>query len=286
MGHSDEAPMSSQRSDAAQSATVDAAAEAPLTPLATTVTHDAQSGRKRIEVDLAQLRRHGLLAAPAEQRRLTDQYRTIKRPLLRNARPGAVATVPRGNLLMVASALASEGKTFTSVNLSLSIALEKDWTVLLVDGDCSKPQLTRLFSAEDEPGLIDLLRDPTLGLDAVVMDTNIPHLSFLPAGSRDPSAPELLASRRMSELCEELAKETGRMFLFDSSPLLLTTEAEVLATQVGQIAVVVRADKTPRQAVLDALAKLDAHKAIACILNQADRAEAELAYGAYQSYGE
>jgi Mrp family chromosome partitioning ATPase len=74
----------------------------------------------------------------------------------------------------------------------------------------------------------------------------------------------------MDDLCAALAVAgTDRMIVFDSSPLLLTSEAVALATHVGQIALVVRASETPRPAVLAALDKLDSEKAIGLILNRA-----------------
>jgi protein-tyrosine kinase len=255
------------------------------TRLASVVAHEQHYGGKSIHFDTAQLRANGLLAPDSDERRLAEQYRIIKRPLLRNAEPDREPAVSRGNLLMVASALAAEGKTFTCVNLCLSIAREKDWSVVLVDGDSVKPHLTRLFSAEGEPGLIDLLRGTGLTFDSVVMKTDVPGLSLLPAGSRDPHAAELLASRRMDELCNELARAQDRIIIFDSSPLLLTSEAVIIASQVGQIALVVRANSTPRQAVLAAMEKLDADKPVACILNRTYGVDG-LEYGQYSGYGE
>jgi exopolysaccharide/PEP-CTERM locus tyrosine autokinase len=260
----------------------------PATRLAAVVPAEHEYSGHRIVVDSAQLRASGLLAPNSEERRLAEQYRTVKRPLLRNADPTLDPPVPRGNLLMVASALAGEGKTFTCVNLCLSIARERDWSVVLVDGDCSKPHLSRLFSAEKELGLMDLLRDPALTFDSLVMPTDIPGLSLLPSGSADPHASELLASRRMDELCEHLSSEAGagRMVVFDSSPLLLTTEAAVLASKVGQVVVVVHANNTQQQAVLAALDKLDQTKAIGFVLNKSWGApEHEGSYG-YYGYGE
>ncbi len=159
---------------------------------------------------------------------------------------------------------------------------------MLVDADCSKPHLTRLFAAENEPGLIDLLRDPALKFEDLVMPTDVPGLSLLPAGSRDPHASELLASKRMDDLCEGLSADgAGRVIIFDSSPLLLTTEAPVLASKVGQVVVVVRANDTQRQAVLAALTKLDPVKAIGCILNRtATEAEHGEGYGYGYGYGD
>jgi exopolysaccharide/PEP-CTERM locus tyrosine autokinase len=235
----------------------------------------------RIAVDSAQLRANGLLAPDSEERSLAEQYRVIKRPLLRNADPGLDPPVPYGNLVMVASALSGEGKTFTCVNLCLSIARERDWSVVLVDADCAKPHLTKLFAAENEPGLIDLLRDPKQSFEQLVMPTDVPGFSLLPCGSHDPHASELLASKRMDDICTALSADRGgRMIVFDSSPLLLTTEAPVLASKVGQVVVVVRADDTPQHAVLEALEKLDQTKAIGFVLNQS-YVQADARYGYY-----
>jgi exopolysaccharide/PEP-CTERM locus tyrosine autokinase len=237
--------------------------------LGTIVPREHNYAGHRTAVDTAQLRSHGLLAPDADERRLAEQYRTIKRPLLRNADVNRDPPLARSNLVMVGSALPNEGKTFTCVNLCLSIARERDWSVVLVDADCSKPHLTRLFGADGQAGLTDLLRDPSATFDSFVMPTDIPGLSLLPSGTHDAHASELLASKRMDDLCIELSADpAGRMIVFDSSPLLLTTEAPVLASKVGQVVVVVRADSTPRQAVLAALEKLDQTKAIGCVLNQ------------------
>jgi protein-tyrosine kinase len=264
------------------------AAASPAKKLATVVSREHSYGGHGIAFDHEELRANGLLAPGADERRLAEQYRAIKRPLLGNADPSMRSVLPLGNLVMVASALSGEGKTFTCVNLCLSIARERDWNVVLVDGDASKPHLTQLFSAERERGLMDLLRDPTLLFDDLVMPTDIPGLSLLPAGSADAEASELLASRRMNELCLSLSSaDAARIIVFDSSPLLLTTESVVLASQVGQVLMVVRANSTPQQAVLAALEKLDPEKAINCVLNQTSSADQlSESYGYYGNYGD
>ena len=262
-------------------------ATAPAKRLATVVPREHGYGGHRVVVDHSQLRANGLLAPGADERRLAEQYRAIKRPLLRNADPSLHSVLPLGNLVMVASALSDEGKTFMSVNLCLSIARERDWSVVLVDADSSKPHLTRLFSAEREPGFMDLLCDPGLSFEDLVMPTDIPGLSLLPAGAHDADASELLASRRMKEFCLELSSaDVGRMIVFDSSPLLLTTEAVSLASQVGQVLMVVRADSTQQQSVLAALDKLDPEKAINCVLNQASGAGLSESYDYYGNYND
>lgn len=236
-------------------------------------------GGRRIVVDIDMLHAQRLLAPDDQEKKLADEYRAIKRPLLKNADVDQEPLVPRGNLWMVASAVAGEGKTFTSLNLSLSVAREQDWSVVLVDGDCNKSHLTRLFGAEEEPGLMDLLRDRTLQFDALVMPTNIPGLSILPAGRYDENAAEFLSGARMNTICEELAADPGRIVMFDSPPLLQTAEAPALAAQVGQIVLVVLANRTPQEVVLAAIERLDPTKAISLILNQADGRENVTAYG-------
>jgi Mrp family chromosome partitioning ATPase len=143
-----------------------------------------------------------------------------------------------------------------------------------------------LFSAETEPGLLDLLKDPGRTFESVVMPTDVPGVSLLPLGAQDRQASELLASRRMRDLCLEVsARDRQRILIFDSSPLLLTTEAPVLASQVGQVVVVVRANHTQQQAVLAALDMLDPSKAIGCVLNQQASSSLLDGYGYYGSYG-
>jgi exopolysaccharide/PEP-CTERM locus tyrosine autokinase len=260
---------------------------APTKKLAKVVRREHAYGGHHIVVDSSQLRANGLLAPGEDERRLAEQYRAIKRPLLDNADSSLRSVLPLGNLIMVASALPGEGKTFTCVNLCLSIARERDWSVVLIDGDSSKPHLTGLFSSEKEAGLMDLLREPDLSFDDLVMPTDIPGLSLLPAGDHDINSSELLASRRMKEFCLELSSsDVGRIIIFDSSPLLLTTEAVALASQVGQIAMVVKANSTPQHAVAAALDKLDPEKAINCVLNQTSGEDLSESYGYYGSYGE
>jgi exopolysaccharide/PEP-CTERM locus tyrosine autokinase len=290
MGRIEEAVRKLQRAAALQPTRGNDAPMPEPPRLGTVVEPAPDDEQKRIQVDLAELRRNELLAPDTDARRLEEQYRAIKRPLLRNADARREPAVARGNVLMVASALSGEGKTFTCVNLCLSIAREKDWDVVLVDADCSKPQLTRLFSSEQERGLLDLLRDPAATFDSAVMSTDIPGFSFMPAGTAGSDASELLASKRMDDLCAELATHPARMVVFDSSPLLLTSEAAALAAHVGQIAFVVRANETSQQAVLAAIEKLDRSKAVGCILNRtygsglASGAD-EYGYASYGTYG-
>jgi receptor protein-tyrosine kinase len=190
--------------------------------------------------------------------------------------------VKSGNLVMVTSALPGEGKTFTSVNLALSIAMEVDSRVLLVDGDVAHPAIPALLGVPHGPGLLDLLTRDDLDFADALIRTNVEKLSVLPAGTRHRRATELLASEQMASLLRELASRySDRIVIFDSPPLLATTEARVLATHMGQIVMVVAADSTSHHAVMQALATIDTCEVVLMTLNKAGRTEVGTYYGYY-----
>lgn len=222
-----------------------------------------------VSVDRDRLREAGFLAPEKHQRRMADEYRRIKRPLIANAFGISVPKVPDGNLVLVSSALSGEGKTHSCINLALSIATERDITVLLVDGDTPNPQISRMFGVADQPGLLDALVDGQLGLEQLIVRTDIPHLSVLPAGRWNDHATELLASERMRALSQELANRySGRIILIDSPPLLAATEAQAIAAVAGQAVLVIAENLTSRHEVEAALGLLDEKKPINAILNK------------------
>ena len=233
-----------------------------------------------VPVNRDALRSAGVLPPPTEERRISQEYRQIKRPLVANA--FGPAALPNGGLIMLASALPGDGKTFTAVNLSLSLALEKDIQTLLVDADVAKPHISRLFGVDSKPGLLDLLRDESLDVESLILPTEVPGLFILPAGRPSDTATELLASSRMQTLAARLgASGQDRITLFDSPPLLLTTESRALASVVGQVVLVVGAGSTPQKAVLDAIDAIGEGRSISLILNQCDEGASD-AY--YQNY--
>ena len=199
-----------------------------------------------------------------------------------SATPSAAARVKHGNLVMVTSALPSEGKTFTSLNLALSIATEIDSTVLLVDGDVAHPSIPEIIGAPHGPGLLDLLTRDDLDFADALVKTNIEKLSLLPAGTRHRRSTELLASEQMASLLREIASRyRDRIIIFDSPPLLATTEARVLATNMGQIVMVVAADATSQHAVNQALATIEGCEIVLMVLNKASRTDVGTYYGYY-----
>jgi exopolysaccharide/PEP-CTERM locus tyrosine autokinase len=240
---------------------------------------------KVVVVSPSALRARGLHPYPEHERRMAAEYRQIKRPLMAIAKGRAAPTPANARVIMIASALPGEGKSFTSINLALSIALEKDTSVLLLDGDFAKAQVSRAFELETEPGLMDLLVDESRGSASAILPTTVKGLSLLPAGRDLATATELLGSTRMEQLIDDLLRsDPARIVLFDSPPLLLTTESRALSGIAGQIVVVVRAEQTTHKTVQDALACIGDGKRVGLVLNHCEAGSNPFYYG-YGEYG-
>ena len=215
------------------------------------------------------LRSIGMLVPGGLDAKFLDEYRRIKRPILANAFGKNADLVDRGNLILVTSAVPNEGKTYTAVNLALAIAQERDHTVLLVDCDGVKRAASRMVGLDDVPGLTDVLERDDLDLGDVMWRTDIPDLVLVPAGRPYDNVTEMFASRKMSDLADELlSRYQDRVIIFDSPPLLATPQTAVLANLVGQVTVVVAAGKTPVAMVNDSLDLLPREKAIGLVLNK------------------
>jgi protein-tyrosine kinase len=231
----------------------------------------ALSSSKTVRVDFDKLRFEGLLPPEHHQRELAHQYRTLKRPLIKNAFEDAASTRVGARSIMVSSALPGEGKTFTSINLALSLAMERDHSVLLLDGDMPKPHVSTALGVREEPGLLDLLMDSSLPVESVVLPTDVRGLSVLPVGrNRADGATELLASARMRDIIAQLERlDPEGLVLVDSPPVLLTSEARVLASLFGQVVVVVKSGATPQQAVTEAIGIIGEGPRLGLVLNVA-----------------
>ena len=238
-----------------------------------------------VELDLPALAKAGIVSPNAPRSQVADQFRVIKRPLISNATGKGASTITNGNLIMVTSALPGEGKTFTAINLAMSIATELDCTVMLVDADVARPSVMRVLGLPAECGLLDLVLDDSKDLSSVLLRTNIDKLTILPSGTPHARATELLASDSMIRLLAEMAKRyADRVIIFDSPPLLLTTESRVLASHMGQIVMVVEAEKTLRKDVEQALATIENCPVKLMLLNQTRTASKD-GYGYGYGYG-
>jgi protein-tyrosine kinase len=260
-------------------------------PVGTTTSADVAYGRveplrKRVSISRTALREAGVIPPPDRERLIADQYRRIKRALIGNMSGRVEPAIQHPRLIMMTSALSGDGKTYTSVNLALSLAGEKDRTCLLVDGDVAKPHIGNLFGVQEEPGLLDALQDESLDVESLILPTDVPGLSILPAGKRHDQATEMLASERMLQILQRLeSRDPRRIALVDSPPILLSSEARVLMNIMGQIVFVVRAGVTPKPAVLEALSQIDEGRYVGLILNQSETAHASGYYGYGYGYG-
>lgn len=242
---------------------------------------------RRVDIDLEALAAAGIVSPHAPRSQIADQFRVIKRPLINNAMGKGASVIAHGNLIMITSALAGEGKTFTAINLAMSMATELDYTVMLVDADVARPSVMKVLGLSEGPGLLDLVLGESSDMSGMLLKTNIDKLTILPAGTPHARATELLASDAMIRLLDEMANRyPDRIIIFDSPPLLLTTEARALASHMGQVVVVVQAGRTLQSEVRHALATIEACPVKLMLLNQARAVSREgYEYGYGYGYG-
>lgn len=250
------------------------------------ITTEAGSSQFQ-SINLARLHRMGVVAPDAEKSQIAEEFRIIKRPLIANAFGQGAARVKNGNMIMITSSLPGEGKSFCAINLAISMALEMDRTVLLVDADVAKPRVPEYLGIHADLGLLDVLQDKNLKLSDVMIKTDIAKLTILPAGRTYKRATELLASEAMTRLVEDIGNRyPDRIILFDSPPILATSEASVLATHMGQIVMIVEAERTSQEAVREALSHIQSCEVVNMLLNKATPTPgADYYYGYYGSYG-
>lgn len=237
-------------------------------------------GRSReVSIDLVRLATMGMVTPDRPRSSIAEEYRLIKRPILKNVIDGGASN---NKLIMVTSSLPGEGKSFTAINLAISVAMELDHTVLLVDADVSKPSVLKVMGLQPERGLMDVLAEGNYDLSSSLLRTNIPKLSILPAGMPHERATEFLASDAMNRLLEDMASRySDRVIIFDSPPLIPTTEARVLATHMGQIVMVVEAGRTTNGVLKQALGTIEACPIKLMVLNKAR----DGGPGGYYGYG-
>jgi len=234
------------------------------------------------------LRASGVVTSYTDRSHIAEEFRLIKRPLLLKAFAPPPDNIENGNLIMVTSSKAGEGKTFCAVSLAMSIAQERDLTVLLIDADVAKPDIPRRLGIETERGLVDLIADDndSLDLSDVLVRTDLENLTILPAGRQHHLATELLASEKMDKFVTEIAaRYPDRVIIFDSPPVLMSSVPGVLALHVGQVLFVVEADRTVQPSVDTALGLISSCKDISLLLNKTPQRGNNDRFGAYYGYG-
>jgi len=237
-----------------------------------------------LQINKTSLEQRGYLIDSGSRQSIKDEFRQIKRKLLNNAFGAASKTLDNSNLVMVSSSKPNEGKTFISINLALSIALEQDKTVLLIDADVLRPSVNRELGIGSVPGLIEYLLGEKDDISDILYNTNIDKLKVIPAGEPHHLSNELLASDKMESLAKELAERySDRIVIFDCPPLIGVTETLVLANLMGQAIVVVEESKTYLSDIQKATENLSDDLALGLVLNKAIKSHKDM-YG-YYGYG-
>jgi exopolysaccharide/PEP-CTERM locus tyrosine autokinase len=238
-------------------------------------------------IDRRRLKQGGLIEPEAPVGGLAEEFRIVKRQLLLNVRAMTGVADEKKRTLLICSAQPGEGKTFCALNLALSISGEPDAEVLLVDGDFAKPDVLATLGLEAQAGFVDALEDPRLDPESLVLRTDLPGLSILPAGRQVTNVTELLASERARAVLARLAEaRPNRIILFDSPPALMASPATVLAGYAGQLVMVVRADRTSEADLREALELLSGCERVSLLLNGAGFAAGGRRFGAYYGYGQ
>jgi len=240
------------------------------------------ASRRNIAVDSGQLRAAGYLPESGHELEFVDGYRELKRPIIRRCM--AAGASPQQRLVMVTSALPGEGKTFTTLNLALSIAREQDASALLVDADFPRSQISRLLGIQEEPGVLDAVADSALDVESLVLGTSIKGLEVLPAGRLGPRVAELVASARMNEVMARLTRDPRRIVVLDSAPLLVASEARAMIHVPGQVLLVARSGRTAQGALQDAIALLDRERLQGIVLNDVRFGRRNGGYYGYYGY--
>jgi receptor protein-tyrosine kinase len=263
-----------------------AAVEAPAAPAPTMASAEsAAKPSRQLNLDLGKLQIAGFVTPTGSRTRISEEFRVIKRPVLLQAFATGDDQIEHGNLMMVTSAKPGEGKTFTAINLAMSIASERDLHVLLVDADVQRPSVFQVLGLPPQKGLLDVLSDSSMTPADVLIRTNIRNLSLMAAGTPSLATTELLASHKMIALMQDLTtRYPDRIIILDAPPVLASSEPSVLALHVGQIILVVESGKTGRRAVEQALTHVSACPNISIIFNKADATSGKDEFGGY-GYG-
>lgn len=184
-----------------------------------------------------------LFLATEPQSSIAERFRRLR---------GAILHPPSGKppkTILITSLVPSEGKGFVCSNLGYALAEEMEHHALMVDCDFRRPNLAKMFGIANQTGLVDFLQN-NVDLSLLIRKTGQPKLSLLPSGRPPHNPAELLTSKKIKTLIEELAaRYEDRIILFDSSPTVVASETSILAKQVDGVILVVRWGVSSRELV-------------------------------------
>jgi protein-tyrosine kinase len=239
---------------------------------------------KQVRLDFRNLRQNGMITPDNMTSVISNEFRGIKRKLLQRVRdPKTRETV--NNLIMITSSLPGEGKTFSSVNLALSLSAEKGLHVLLIDADIIRPSVRNVFVSPPKVGLTELLSGKTSNVsDVLYRCTDVPNLAVIFSGDPRNGSPELISSSRMVNLCSELSSRyPDRVIILDTPPVLASSEAAILAGYVNQVIMVVSADQVDKHQLRNSLEAVSSCQNINLLFNKAPTWN-ETEYHSYYGY--
>ena len=249
---------------------------------------NADNEALNLTINLEELDERGFVSVSNARKLINEEYREIKRKLLRNAFGALSKTLKNSNIIMVSSARPSEGKTFTAINLALSFAAEQDKTVLLVDADVLKPNVTRTLRVNPGEGLMEYLLDENKDISDVLYRTNVDKLRIIPAGQTHHLSTELLASERMNYTIDEFSNRyPDRIVIIDTPPLIGINESAVLASFAGQAVIVTEEGRTKLNDINSIVDRLNPDMAVGFVVNKAVNESADNGnyYGYYYGSG-
>jgi len=285
---SDSKPLSTVER-AQQRPQLDIAVEAaePFAAASATETAEPAQYKASIELNLSELEKKNFVSLSSERRLINEEYRVIKRKLINNAFGALSSTLKHPNLILVTSSRPGEGKTFSAINLALSIALEQDKTVLLVDSDVLRPSVSKSLNIKYDIGLTDYLLSDEILVSDIMLSTNVERLKIITAGRPHHLSTELLASERMLMLANEFASRyPDRIVIFDAPPLLGVNETAVMASMCGQAVVVLEENRTKIAEIEQAVTLLPKDIATGFLINKAHRNQGKgYGYGYYYGAG-
>lgn len=257
-----------------QTTTPQPAAHKPPTPTVNgngtaRASHNGKSWRETAEEmlfgrDLRNYKSYPLVATDAGSP-AAEQYKILREQVKRLRVQGSA------RVISVTSPIKRDGKSIVAANLAAALALDYNEHVLLIDCDLRHPQSHQYFGAQVSPGLAEYLTSGSNDILKYVQQTSLPSLQLLPAGKSVSVAAELLAMDKMQHALGELrAKFPNHQIIIDNPPVLSTADPLILAAQVDGIIMVVRAGKTPRDCLAEALETLKSDKIMGVVFNGAD----------------
>lgn len=245
-------------------------------------------------VGIAALERAGLMVARANRTRTTEEYRIVIGRVLRALHEKEEGQFPLGpdaspNVVMVTSARPGEGKSFTSLNLGGSIAQNAGESVLIVDVDAKNNSLTDMLGLSGRKGFLDLVANPGLAPDDLIVPSELPNLMFLPLGSRsivrDSEDGTGFEERRLTPSIKLIAQRFPRsLIMLDAPPCLSTSDPHTLSPAVGQVVLIVEAERTQRNEVEAAIEMVKICPNITMLLNKV-RMTSGHTFGSYDYFG-